>query len=267
METKICYKCGRVLEASETYFYKYPKNKDGLGTRCKECLGQKFKVKIKAKEGFKICSSCHGEFPNTSKYFYKKNKKGDLQAICKECKYERSERKYKHSVQSPEQREKIKKYMKEYYKNHKNKEAYKKSKKKWQEENKEKFRESKSRWRKEHRERCNTMNQKCLAKKRRLPSTLTIEQWEEIKQHFNNRCAYCGKELPLEQEHFIPLIKGGEYTANNIVCACRGCNSSKRSKDFKEWYSKYKYYSKEREKAILDFLGYKNNKQQLSLII
>lgn len=246
METKICYKCGRILEASETYFYKHPKNKDGLGTRCKECLGQKFKVK--AKEGYKICSSCGLELPETTEYFPKRSKKGDLQAICKECKYERSEK-------SPEQREKIKEYMKEYYKNHK--ELY----------DKEKIKEGKKRWRKNHKEHCNLINRKHESRKRQLPSTLTIEQWEKTKQHFNNKCCYCGEELPLAQEHFIPVSKGGEYTLNNIVPSCKSCNSSKRDKDFFEWYSKYKYYSKKREKAILVFLGYKDDKQQLSLII
>jgi len=89
---------------------------------------------------------------------------------------------------------------------------------------------------------------KCL-----LPTTLTEKQWENIKQYYNNRCAYCGKELPLEQEHFIPLSKGGEYTINNIIPSCKSCNCSKSNKNFFIWYPKYKYYTKERKEIILIF--------------
>jgi len=105
------------------------------------------------------------------------------------------------------------------------------------------------------------------ARKEKLEATLTDNQWEDIKQRFDNKCAYCNKELPLAQEHFIPLSKGGEYTINNIIPSCKSCNSSKNSKSFCEWYPKYRYYSKRREKFILNFLHYKDGQQQLTLII
>lgn len=103
--------------------------------------------------------------------------------------------------------------------------------------------------------------------KRQLPSTLTDMQWLTIKKQFNNRCAYCNRELPLEMEHFIPLSKLGEFSVNNIICACKPCNSSKGNKDFFEWYSKHDYYSKKREKFILKFLNYKDGIQQITLAI
>lgn len=61
-----------------------------------------------------------------------------------------------------------------------------------------------------------------------LPSTLTIEQWLFIKKVYNNRCAYCGKNSQkLTQDHVVPVSKGGGYTIDNIVPACRSCNSKK----------------------------------------
>ena len=107
--------------------------------------------------------------------------------------------------------------------------------------------------------------QKRRAAKKQLSNSLTTKQWNKIKEHFDNKCAYCGKELPLAQEHFIPLSDGGEYTHNNIIPACKSCNSSKKNKSFFDWYPKYKRYSKKREKNILKFLGYKNEVQQLKL--
>ena len=110
--------------------------------------------------------------------------------------------------------------------------------------------------------------QRRRALKNKLPATLTFEQWEQIKKDFDYKCAYCGEELPLSQDHFIALSKGGEYTHNNIIPACRRCNSSKGNKDFFEWFIEQESYSEKREKFILKYLHYTNNReQQLSLAI
>lgn len=110
------------------------------------------------------------------------------------------------------------------------------------------------------------MVQRRRSLKRKLETTLTLNQWENIKIHFNNKCCYCNRELPLEQEHFIALSVMGEYTINNIIPACKSCNASKSNKIFNEWYPKYKYYSKKREKIILSFLGYTKGIQQLKIM-
>lgn len=107
--------------------------------------------------------------------------------------------------------------------------------------------------------------QKRRARKLLLPDTLTLKQWKQVKECFNNKCAYCGTELPLTKEHFVPLNKGGEYTINNIIPVCLSCNSSKKDKDFFSWYPVQSFYSKTRERKILKYLGYKNNKQQLKI--
>jgi 5-methylcytosine-specific restriction endonuclease McrA len=108
---------------------------------------------------------------------------------------------------------------------------------------------------------------KSRAIKKKLENNLTLKQWDFIKQHFNNCCAYCGEEKPLAQEHFIPLSKDREYTHNNIIPACKSCNSSKSDSDFYKWYLKQKYYSKKRKQKILEFLNYKNGTQQLTIYL
>jgi len=139
-------------------------------------------------------------------------------------------------------------------------------KKKYRQKHKEDIKEKNKQWFSENKGKNISYRQKRKALKCQLSNTLTIQQWKNIKLSFNNCCAYCGKELPLAQEHFIALSKGGEYTQNNIITSCKSCNSSKSNKDFFTWYSKYKYYSKKREKAILKFLGYENGEQQLKII-
>ena len=106
-------------------------------------------------------------------------------------------------------------------------------------------------YRQKNKEEIHTKHMQREASKLLLPNSFTTKQWNGVKKHFNNECAYCGKTLPLQQEHFLALSKGGEYTTNNIVCACSRCNSSKNNRDFFTWYPKQKYYSKGREIKIL----------------
>lgn len=211
----------------------------------------------------KICIDCKKELPATSEYFGKhKTCKDGLRNQCKECKKKYSD-----------------KYNKQYYKD--NAEVAKEKAKTYRENNKEKVKEGKKRYRlthleqerenkrlycKNNKDKINIFKQKRKARKRELESNLTTEQWLNIKLEFNNKCAYCGEEKPLAQDHFIPLSKGGEYTINNIIPSCQSCNSSKHDKDFFKWYRNYEFYSKERENHILKHLRYKQNVQQLKII-
>lgn len=57
---------------------------------------------------------------------------------------------------------------------------------------------------------------------------LTPAQWQEIKEHYQHRCVYCGKhQQRLTQDHIIPLVAGGSHTVQNVVPACKSCNSKK----------------------------------------
>jgi len=68
-----------------------------------------------------------------------------------------------------------------------------------------------------------------------LPATLTPIEWKEIQVEHGHKCAYCGSSRPLEQDHVIPLSRGGPYTKSNIVPACKPCNASKRDQTPDEW--------------------------------
>lgn len=59
---------------------------------------------------------------------------------------------------------------------------------------------------------------------------LTATEWTETKEYFDHRCAYCGRQLEkLTIDHIVPLSRGGEHTKENVVPACRHCNSSKHN--------------------------------------
>lgn len=61
-------------------------------------------------------------------------------------------------------------------------------------------------------------------------NNLTEAEWEQIKAHYGQRCVYCGRRMQrLEQDHIIPLSKGGSHTKQNVVPACRSCNAKKNA--------------------------------------
>lgn len=70
-------------------------------------------------------------------------------------------------------------------------------------------------------------------------SDLYKQQIEKLQQS-NHACAYCGKIFLSPKEatvdHIFPRIKGGTNEMENIVFACKTCNSSKGDKDMFGWY-------------------------------
>jgi hypothetical protein len=61
---------------------------------------------------------------------------------------------------------------------------------------------------------------------------------ERLKMTMPQACAYCGVQCGLSLDHLIPVSKGGPDTGDNVVWACRSCNSSKGARDLLEWYAK-----------------------------
>lgn len=64
---------------------------------------------------------------------------------------------------------------------------------------------------------------------------LTPAEWRTILAEANGHCHYCGKEAKLTLDHVIPLSKGGKHSKDNVVAACRRCNSSKGARTPEEW--------------------------------
>ena len=56
----------------------------------------------------------------------------------------------------------------------------------------------------------------------------TASNWMEKISLYDNCCAYCGIRVEhLEQDHIIPLSKGGLHSWDNVVPACITCNRKK----------------------------------------
>jgi 5-methylcytosine-specific restriction endonuclease McrA len=229
---KKCKKCGNEFPATEEFFYVHKECKDGFRPECKAC-----RIKI-------------------VKNFYKENNNKIL------------EQKKEYHIKN---RDKICAIKKEYNKINSSKRS--KWGKKYYIENKDLLNKKSKDYYYSNPERSRYYAKKSKHKRRTLEKQIetnfSFNEWRFCKEHFDYKCAYCGKEQPLTQDHFIPLSKGGEYTKNNIIPCCSICNSSKCNSDFFEWYPMKSFYDKKKERKILKYLNYdtKTKIQQLALSI
>lgn len=58
---------------------------------------------------------------------------------------------------------------------------------------------------------------------------------ERLKMILPQACCYCASRDHLSVDHLIPIKKGGRNVGDNLVWACRSCNSSKCATDALEW--------------------------------
>jgi hypothetical protein len=58
---------------------------------------------------------------------------------------------------------------------------------------------------------------------------------EKIKIQTGKICNYCGSIDKLALDHIFPQKYGGQDYAENLIFACKICNSSKGKKDLMEW--------------------------------
>ena len=60
--------------------------------------------------------------------------------------------------------------------------------------------------------------------------------YEDEKYKLSNvKCAYCGASDNLALDHLTPRYNGGKDSGENLVYACKSCNSSKNNKDLIVW--------------------------------
>ena len=69
----------------------------------------------------------------------------------------------------------------------------------------------------------------------RVEHDLSDAQWAALQEAWGG-CAYCGVSgVPLQRDCVQALSRGGRYTFDNIVPACRSCNTSKCNDEVTGW--------------------------------
>lgn len=268
---KVCKACGEELPATTEYFHSEKNGKYGVHSTCKKCKNKQLaERRIANPEIYKKSLEAN------RKYWHKN--KTRLKDQSKKWRDKNkdwvTEYRKKYYITHKEE---LNARAREYVNNHK--EQHQEWQRRCREKNREKYRESnrsyyyerggkekQQQYNQENREKYRIIRRRRKQRVKELPATLTVEQWLNAVNAFENKCAYCSVEPEqLQQEHFIPVADGGYYTAGNIIPVCPQCNGSKNNRDFFDWYPRQPFYSKERERKILNYLGYKKGKQQLSM--
>ena len=230
---KVCSKCGKLLVANNMNFYKYKRGKYKLRGTCKRCMIKKSKEYRENNPEY-----LKKYYENNKEYIKEKNKEY----------YEDNKKYYKEWREN--NKEHRKEYYKEYYKD--NKEHRNKKDKEWRENNPDKV------FNKHHKRRLLKESQ---------GNGISKEQWLEMMEFFEFKCAYSGITLSKNTrtiDHIIPLSKGGEHEIWNLVPMHRNYNSSKFTNDMLEWYQQQDFYSEERLNKIYEWIEYAKNKWENS---
>jgi len=134
----------------------------------------------------------------------------------------------------PKDKERILEYAHNYYRGNKEKIGIKN--KEWGKNNPGYHKQ----WQKTEKGKANSQRGQTLRRTREknIINTLTSQEWLDILEENNYRCVYCGVEFNCEnlptKDHITPLSKGGDNVKENIVPACRSCNSKKNNKIIKK---------------------------------
>jgi hypothetical protein len=86
---------------------------------------------------------------------------------------------------------------------------------------------------------------------------------ESIYEAWDYKCGYCD-DVATSLDHIVPRFKSGSSNRNNLLPACRRCNSNKGSTAVEEWYQQQEFFTQvkmERIKAwmsqeVVDIFSY-----------
>jgi len=93
-------------------------------------------------------------------------------------------------------------------------------------------------YKKANKDTINAHNRMRAAKKRgSYYEKILKKTLKQIKESFNNKCAYCGRSGKLVWDHVYPISKGGPHTVENLLPACEPCNLRKHAKLPLQWFA------------------------------
>lgn len=225
---KKCSKCGRWLVANRVNFTSNKKGKYGLKSKCKRCIA---------------------EYDKQHKpQYYEKNKEMIIQ---------HQKEYYERNKEKRAQRDKI------YYE--KNRERILQEHQVYFQNNKKERLDYQRHWKKTPAGRACKFNETVRRRQRKEEQGAGInkEQWLEMMQFFDFKCAYSDISLNKKNrsiDHIIPIVNGGEHEVWNCVPMDKSLNSSKRDTDMLEWYTAQDFYDEERLDKIYEWQQYAYNK-------
>lgn len=278
---KVCTKCKELLVANNINFHKDKSKLYGVRNDCKKCSSksdkekkEKNKKELLKKYCFddvdvdkvwnhcpfviKVCSKC-GKILVANKTNFRSDKGGkwNLKSRCRQCgkEYDKERRKD----------EDRKKYLQEYNKQYResNKEYLKKWKEQYRKEKKEEIKEYNKQyykqWKEDNPEKIFNNAQKRRHKIENQGRGISKEQWLEMMEFFDWKCAYSGIQLNKDNrsiDHIISLNKNGLNEPWNCVPMYKNYNTSKHINDMIAWYKKQDFFDISRLMKIYEWQEY-----------
>lgn len=227
---KVCHVCGEEKE-----------HKSWKATTCNDCLDS----------GVKWCSSCETTQPIDNFHLCR----GKPMGMCKPCECKRSSQgKLDNGYHSrPEVRLANNKRSAEWHKRDQaNADRRREVLDRHNERKRERYAndaEFKERLIEYHRQR-----------KTDMPGHMTGTDWQKCLEYFSHTCAYCGSTENLTRDHVVPVVIGGSNNPNNVIVACRSCNSSKHDKSMHSWYRGTPFFEAARLAKIEVWIGGSNER-------
>jgi hypothetical protein len=220
---------------------------------------------------FKICSTCKNIL-HISKFNKNKKCKYGVSSRCKECDRKYYKKYYENNKEKiiginkeyyKDNKEEILEYHKEYYEDNKE-EIYKKTRQ-YAIDNKEKSNEYKRKYKKNNPDKTFNSSIKRRLNEKTQGNGITKEQWYEMMEFFDWKCAYSGEYIGGDNDnrtidHIVPLNNSGEHEIWNCVPMYQPYNSGKRDRNMLEWYLKQEYFSIEKLTKIYEWRIYAYNK-------
>ena len=187
----------------------------------------------------KKCNKC-GRWlvANTVNFYRDKNGKYGLVSRCKRCRAEYDSRHY-----------------------FKNKDMYSENNKIWHNQNKEKHAKRSLNWSKTPKGQAYSIKKAEIrrSKEKCTGKGITGEQWLEVMNYFDWKCAYSGEKLTPKNrtiDHIIPITKNGCNEIWNMVPMSRSLNSSKNNKEMLSWYKQQDCFDEARLAKIYKWQEY-----------
>ena len=229
---------------------------------------------------FKKCKECNTLYHISNFHKHKLGKYG-VRNICKQCRAKfNMEHKEEQLQYNKQYREKNRERILDYC--HQNRDKRNKQTKEWRKQNAEYVKQYRKQYQDEHKEEIReyhkqyrqtpqgqiknfNSNSNRRTKEENQGSGITKDQWLEMMNFFNWKCAYSGEDIGGSKnirsiDHIVALDNGGLNEIWNCVPMYRSYNCSKRTQDMEEWYKKQDFYSEERLQKIYEWQEYAWNK-------
>lgn len=94
-----------------------------------------------------------------------------------------------------------------------------------------------------------------------------------VRRDGSSRCVWCGQEHDpkdgLTLDHLLPRTLGGSYEADNLVIACRACNSQRGHLCPRRWVRQCRHASKRPNLEVIEaaFVRYERLKREAAVLV